>query len=420
MARRQAPRLRPARVRPAVLLVVAVLLLHLAALEWLARRHLQPPSALSQIAEPLFTRLLAPAAPPPPAPGTPAPALARVERPTITALPPEAPPVPAPSPPAPAPEPPAPPAREPEPEPESVAAAQQQQEAPPAEEAPEPRADAGAAVEPPLPAQEAAQPPAPDTATASSEEAPRADAAGTEPAPAPAPAQAEAAPDPQAAGGTDTASPDRWPGDSRLGYELTGQYRGGPLHGSAQVQWQRQGVLYQVRVSIHINLVGSRVLTSQGLVRPEGLEPRVYEETWRGKRRSVRLQDGRVLFTDGSSAEMPPGVQDTASQFVELGHRFASGREALRVGGTAEVWLARPGGVDLWTYDVVESERLTTRAHGEVEAFRLKPRPLSKPRGNITAEIWIAPTLQYLPVRIRVNVGEEDFVDLMVETIEQR
>ena len=34
--------------------------------------------------------------------------------------------------------------------------------------------------------------------------------------------------------------------------------------------------------------------------------------------------------------------------------------------------------------------------------------------------MWFAPALQYLPVRIRVNMGTEAHVDLLVETIEQR
>ena len=57
---------------------------------------------------------------------------------------------------------------------------------------------------------------------------------------------------------------------------------------------------------------------------------------------------------------------------------------------------------------------------GPVEAFHLKPRPLANPRGNITAEMWFAPSLQYLPVRIRVAMGDATYVDLMVDKIEQR
>ena len=83
-------------------------------------------------------------------------------------------------------------------------------------------------------------------------------------------------------------------------------------------------------------------------------------------------------------------------------------------------WLARPGGVDQWTYDVVGEETIQLPRLGAVRAVHLKPRPLAKPRGPITAEMWFAPSLQYLPVRIRLTSGPDTFVDLMVETIEQK
>jgi hypothetical protein len=34
--------------------------------------------------------------------------------------------------------------------------------------------------------------------------------------------------------------------------------------------------------------------------------------------------------------------------------------------------------------------------------------------------MWFAPSLQYLPVRIKVIVGTEAFVDLVADRIEQR
>ena len=63
---------------------------------------------------------------------------------------------------------------------------------------------------------------------------------------------------------------------------------------------------------------------------------------------------------------------------------------------------------------------LATPQLGTVEAFHLKPRPIPNARGNITAEMWFAPSLQYLPVRIKVLMGNEAHVDLMVDRIEQR
>ncbi len=210
---------------------------------------------------------------------------------------------------------------------------------------------------------------------------------------------------------------DTWPVDTRLNYQLGGFYRG-ELHGSARVQWQRASEHYQARIDIDLGLV-SQVMTSQGVVTDQGLAPTAYEETRVGKRRFVTLQEKTVTLSNGSQVSRPEGVQDTASQFVELSHRFASGQLQLEVGRSVSFWMARPGGLDQWTYDIVDKEMLQTPQLGAVEAFHLKPRPIPNARGSIVAEMWFAPSLQYLPVRIRVTSGDA-LVDLVVDKIEQR
>jgi hypothetical protein len=162
------------------------------------------------------------------------------------------------------------------------------------------------------------------------------------------------------------------------------------------------------------------VLTSQGEVTPQRLEPSVYEELRRSGPRGAKMGPFEITLANGRAVARPDGVQDTASQFVELAHRFATGQETLEAGRTVSFWMARPGAVDLWTYDIVGPEMLNTPRLGQVQAYRLVPRPIARPRGNITAQMWFAPSLQYLPVRILVSMGDEAAVDLMVDSIEQR
>ena len=362
------------------LLAGGVALAHVMALEWLGRQA-DAISALQAMAPPMFTRLLQPAKPPPMAVAAVAPPHAKPR--TRAAWPPK----PAAS---------SPPKEEPpaEPEPPVPEAVAESPIAPPETEAALAQADAEAAL-----AQ--AQP---------------------EPDAAPEPAAQVAADAASAAASVATAAPtdplDRWPVDSRLSYDVSGHWRG-PLYGSAHVQWQRDADKYQVRLDVDLGLF-SQVLTSQGEVTPNGLLPQVYEEQRPGKRRIARIGEQVVTLENGRTVPRPAGVQDTASQFVELSQRFATGQERLEVGRNVSVWLARPGGVDHWTYDIVEREMLRIPRMGEVEAFRLVPRPIDRPRGNYSAEMWLAPSLQYLPVRIRVSMGTEAWIDLTVEKIEQR
>lgn len=164
-------------------------------------------------------------------------------------------------------------------------------------------------------------------------------------------------------------------------------------------------------------LLSSR-FTSQGEITETGLRPEVYEEQVRSKRRGVRIGED-IRLDNGERVPRPQEIQDAASQFLELGHRFATGQLQLKPGGQINFWLARPGGVDEWTYDVVGEDTVQLPRLGPTPALHLKPRPLAKPRSPISAEIWFAPSLQYLPVRIRLTSGPDTYVDLIVETVEQ-
>lgn len=212
---------------------------------------------------------------------------------------------------------------------------------------------------------------------------------------------------------------DTWPADTRLTYKLSGNYRGA-LFGDAQVQWLRDEQRYETRIDIKLGILLSMIMTSQGEVLPDGLRPRVYEEAVAGKVRSLSFTDTEILYANGTRALRPLGLQDTASQFVELTQQFSSGRAALEVGNKVTFWMARPGGVDEWTYDIAEKVMLDMPPLGAVETYHLMPRPLVNPRGNITAEMWFAPSLQYLPVRIRINMDAATYIDLLVEKIEQK
>ena len=380
------------------LLAAVVAVGHLVALEWIGRQA-DAISGLAVMVPPMYTRLLKPAAPPPVVAVAAAPA--PTPRPRA----------------APRPRPPASSAEELRRKKEAQERARRQAEeerlaAEAAQAAEEARArEEARAAEDARAAEEAAQ----------AEQARQAQAAAEAAAAASAAQQVASAPvAPASEPAADSAALDSWPTDTRLSYRLDGQFRSGPLFGDARVQWQREGDKYQVRLDVRIQVFGTQVLTSQGEVTPDGLLPRAYEELRPGKRRSAQLGDAVVVLENGRTAPRPPGVQDTASQFVELSHRFATGKDRLEVGRTVSLWLARPGAVDRWTYDIVEREMLRTPTLGTVEAFHLKPRPIGNPRGNITAEMWFAPSLQYLPVRIKVIMGTEAYLDLLVDHIEQR
>jgi hypothetical protein len=226
------------------------------------------------------------------------------------------------------------------------------------------------------------------------------------PASAGEPAVAAAVPAPPA---SQAAPPFEWPPSTRVNYRVSGYWRG-PIEGDARVQWVRAGQRYQVHLDFNLALVASRRMTSDGELTDDGLKPRRYDEETRVLFQAPRLatlhfEPGRIVTATGSVRDTMPGVQDTASQFVQLAWLFNTQPQQLRVGNTIELPLALPRSSKVVMLDVLGEEQLDTPI-GSLQTYYLKPRREVKPSGDITADIWIAPGLQYLPVRIRLQLGE--------------
>ena len=93
---------------------------------------------------------------------------------------------------------------------------------------------------------------------------------------------------------------------------------------------------------------------------------------------------------------------------------FSTQPELLRVGNVIAFPLALPRTMNEYAYEVVEDERVIT-PFGAVTAFHLKPRPRATKRPNqLTAEVWIAPELRYLPVRIRIEQDASNYLDCII------
>ena len=239
-------------------------------------------------------------------------------------------------------------------------------------------------------------------------------------APSEAAADYSAQPAPAAVASAASA-PFEWPASTRLAYVLTGNYRG-EVHGSAQVEWIRQGAHYQVNLDVAVGppfmpLI-SRRMTSDGMLGEQGLRPLRYDEDtrilFRDRRRvSVLMRDSEVVLANGSSVRAESGVQDTASQFVQLTWLFLTQRERLEAGHVIAMPLALPRRVRAWRYEVIGEELLNTPM-GPLETWHLRPQQEAG-QGDLTAEVWIAPQLQYLPVRLRIHQDAENFIDLMLK-----
>ncbi len=287
----------------------------------------------------------------------------------------------------------------------------------------------------PSPVPDALAPPSPDLAPALALPPP---AAVDGPPPllaAAAPAVASSAASASAAGPAATADASApafdWPPSTRLSYRLNGNFRG-PVDGQAQVEWLRSGTRYQVHLDVSVGPAFAplmrRRISSAGEITAEGMRPERFDEEtrmlWRDPRQ-LRIEMGPdlVRLARGEPWARPAGLQDTASQFVQLTWLFTVRPELLQPGQRVPLPLALPRRIQLWQYEVGNSETLDTPA-GPVVAVHVRPRPdaASEARrgGDLVPEAWFAPSLQYLPVRIFIRQDEENFINLVLDRLPQQ
>lgn len=374
------------------------------ALHWLALRGVplawEPPAPAP--AGPVFsTRSIAP--PPLPAPAPNAPTEARAVAPAPR-------PQPAPRP--------RPPARKPVATPEA---------APPAPLGGEAlaTADTGAAPLPdsPVPPVPAPEDPATVAAVAA---APQPPPAAEPPAPPPA-AAASAPPLPDTAGGVDITPPGgraqpapgaptppvRIPPPTRLSFDVSGQAKKFSYSARAELLWQHDGSRYEARQEISAFLVGTRAQRSVGTITAEGLQPERFSDRSRSEQAAhFDAAKGRVTFSANTpDAAVGPGAQDRLSVFLQLGALLAADPGRFVPGTQVSLTTVSARSADRWTFNIEGPDTLDLPS-GPTATLKLQRLP--RKDYDQKAELWLAPSLGYLPVRIRITQANGDFADLLL------
>jgi hypothetical protein len=212
----------------------------------------------------------------------------------------------------------------------------------------------------------------------------------------------------------------QWPKATRVTFKLSGYLRG-EIHGSAQVEWVRQGSKYQVHVDAILGPsfapLGSQRWTSEGYITKDGLVPERFESINKlliktNPPKVVRFTDATVVLPNGDEFDKLPGVQDPASHYIQIAYHLILDNSPLTPGnliGVPMVWTKKQ---EMILYNVEGEETIKTPL-GEIPTFKLKPMNVTNVKGgDVLAEIWIAPQLQYLPIRMLLRQGPDTYLQM--------
>ena len=213
------------------------------------------------------------------------------------------------------------------------------------------------------------------------------------------------------------APPVNIPAPQRLQFEVNGAAKKFNYSASAELLWQHDGHSYQARQEISVLFLGARTQTSTGTLTGTGLRPQRFADKARSERAAhFDYAAGQVTFSANTpAATLVAGAQDRLSVFIQLGALLAAAPQSYPSG--TRITLATVGvrSADIWAF-TVEGEELLDLPAGQITALKLQRLPRRDHDYDQKAELWLAPSLGYLPVRIRITQANGDFADLRLRS----
>ena len=204
--------------------------------------------------------------------------------------------------------------------------------------------------------------------------------------------------------------PVKLPISVRLQFDVLGKIKGFGYTVSGDLTWQQDGRQYQSRYEIGLPLLGSRVQTSQGQIGAGGLMPTRFGDKVKSEQ-AAHFERGKGLISFSAntpSATLEPGAQDRLSLFMQLASMLAGAPQRYPTGTLITLQVVSAREAEPWTFRVDAPETLQIPL-GPTPAVRLTRLPRQPYDQQV--DLWFAPSMGYLPVRLRVTHPNGDVAD---------
>lgn len=222
------------------------------------------------------------------------------------------------------------------------------------------------------------------------------------------------APAPTEPAGTLAAATLKVPASVRLQYDVRAEVQGLTADALADLTWSHDDHAYGARLDLTLPLVGTRTQTSVGRITPEGLAPTRFTDKARHELTAdfERTPDGvrgKIVFSANTpEAPLLAGAQDRLSAFVQLGAMLAGAPRKYPEGAVIRLQIVGSRDAEPWLFRVDGMQQLRL-PYGTLDTVKLTRNPPSPSDSKL--EIWLAPSMGYLPVRIRLTQANGDRFD---------
>ncbi len=204
------------------------------------------------------------------------------------------------------------------------------------------------------------------------------------------------------------------PPSVELAYAVKAKQSGIPLDGDARVKWHVGSGKFELVTEMRAMLIGKIIdARSEGRIDEYGLAPTIFTEKRFHKATSVTSFDRarKTISFSGSSETYPikGGEQDRNSAIWQLISVARAAPKNFTPGSKWSFFVVGQRDADPWTFKVIQQEKINTPL-GDLNAIHIVK--VTKPDAkNQQLDIWLAPSLEWYPVRLRYTGPDADFIE---------
>lgn len=213
------------------------------------------------------------------------------------------------------------------------------------------------------------------------------------------------------------------PPSAELTYSITAKQKGITLEGSGLMRWAVAENKFSATNEARAMLIGKILdVKTEGVVDAYGLAPTTFTEK-RFRREPTTTSFDRtsktIRFTaSDQSYPITGGEQDRNSAIWQLISVARAAPAKFKPGSSWIFFVAGRRDADQWTFKVTKREKIDTPL-GSMDALHVVrvPPPDSKEQ---TLDIWLAPSLEWYPARLRFSEDEGDYIEQTLQKVEKK
>ncbi len=210
------------------------------------------------------------------------------------------------------------------------------------------------------------------------------------------------------------------PPSADLTYKIEARQRGITLLGEAQLTWRADAGSYSVNNVARAQLLGKILESrSEGAVDDFGLAPAQFSEKRYRKSATTVTFDraGKALgFSDGEqNYPLLGGEQDRGSVQFQLAAVARAMPDKFTTGSEWKFFVAGRRDAEQWVFKVLKRETVKT-GMGALQTVHLS-RAAGADAKDQRIDLWLAPSLEWYPVKLRVSDDADEYVEQTLEKV---